>query len=319
MKRYGFFLSPVLCVGLLCGCTGTLVASPEGTTAPAAHTGDVKTGLAILATPSVDNALGVAEYDVALVAVLTRGDTILDCVIDSLSASLTFDENGNFLSEDGQVLTKNELGFDYGMVSRGESEYEWFQQAEALAHYATGKTLAQVAGAVSGGYARDGVLASGATIYLGNLIAGMEKAVANAQALGAQAGDTLQLATINTLSGGDLSCNAVALTTREGVITSCFLDALDANLVISDDGRVSVGNTSTKNTLGEDYGMVAWGGARYEWFRQAENFAAYVTGKTPAQVAHIAVTEGGLAADGDLATSVTISIAGFQALIAKTE
>lgn len=319
MKKFAFFLSLTLCAGVLSGCTGTMVVYSDCTTEPAADTGAVKTGLAILARPSVDNALGVAEHDVTLVAVMTRGDTILDCVIDSLSASVPFDENGHFLSEDGPVATKNELGFAYGMTSRGDSEYEWFQQAEALAEFAAGKTMAQVNEAIVGGYAREADLASCATIYLGNLVAGMEAAVANAGVLGAQEGDQLHLATINTLSGGDLNCSAVALTTRDGVITSCCLDALDASLVVSDEGSVSVGNTSSKNTLGESYGMVAWGGARYEWFRQAEHFAAYVTGKTPAQVSGIAVTEGGLAADADLAASVTISIAGFQALIAKTE
>jgi hypothetical protein len=62
--------------------------------------------------------------------------------------------------------------------------------------------------------------------------------------------------------------------------------------------------------------MVAWGGAKYEWYQQAANFAAYVTGKTAAQVAGIAVTEG-KPSDADLSTSVTIAIGGFQALIAK--
>ena len=68
--------------------------------------------------------------------------------------------------------------------------------------------------------------------------------------------------------------------------------------------------------LGEKYGMVAWGGAIAEWNQQAAAFAAYVTGKTAAQVAGIAVTEG-KPADSDLSTSVTIKIGDFQDLIAK--
>jgi len=72
----------------------------------------------------------------------------------------------------------------------------------------------------------------------------------------------------------------------------------------------------TKNELGDDYGMKAWGGAKYEWYEQAASFAKYVTGKTAAEVAGIAVSEG-KPADTDLSSSVTISIGGFQALIAK--
>ena len=62
--------------------------------------------------------------------------------------------------------------------------------------------------------------------------------------------------------------------------------------------------------------MKAWGGAKYEWNEQAASFAAYVTGKTAAEVAGIAVTEG-KPSDADLASSVTIAIGDFQGLIAK--
>jgi hypothetical protein len=63
--------------------------------------------------------------------------------------------------------------------------------------------------------------------------------------------------------------------------------------------------------------MKAWAGAKYEWNEQAANFAAYVTGKTAAQVAGIAIDEGTKPTDADLSASVTIAIGGFQALIAK--
>ena len=73
----------------------------------------------------------------------------------------------------------------------------------------------------------------------------------------------------------------------------------------------------TKNELGENYGMVAWAGAIAEWDEQAASFAAYATGKTAAEVAGIAVNEKTAPTEADLATSVTIAIGGFQALIAK--
>ena len=73
----------------------------------------------------------------------------------------------------------------------------------------------------------------------------------------------------------------------------------------------------TKNELGEDYGMKAYAGSAYEWNEQAAAFAAYVTGKTLDEVKGIAVTESTAPADADLASTVTISIAGFQGLIEK--
>ena len=65
------------------------------------------------------------------------------------------------------------------------------------------------------------------------------------------------------------------------------------------------------------YGMKAWGKATFEWNEQAANFAAYVTGKTVAEVTGIAVDEATKPADADLAATVTIKIGTFQELIAK--
>jgi len=113
----------------------------------------------------------------------------------------------------------------------------------------------------------------------------------------------------------------VVLTRKEGVITSCYIDSVQAKIAFDATGAITTDLTAavqTKNQLGEGYGMVAWGGAIAEWNEQAAAFAAYVTGKTAEEVAGIAITETTKPADGtDLASSVTISIGGFQALIAK--
>ena len=106
---------------------------------------------------------------------------------------------------------------------------------------------------------------------------------------------------------------------KDGGITSCALDSLQAKVNVDATGVVKDLNAAplTKNQLGENYGMVAWGGAKYEWNEQAANFAAYVTGKTPAEVSGIAVNESTYPTDADLTAGVTIAIGGFQALIAK--
>ena len=112
----------------------------------------------------------------------------------------------------------------------------------------------------------------------------------------------------------------VALSVKDGVITSCYIDSLQAKVAFGTDGAIKTDLTAavqTKNQLGEKYGMVAWGGATAEWNQQAASFSAYVTGKTAAEVAGIAVNEATKPTDADLATSVTIAIGGFQALIAK--
>ena len=65
------------------------------------------------------------------------------------------------------------------------------------------------------------------------------------------------------------------------------------------------------------HGMKGFSGIGKEWNEQAAAFAEYVTGKTAEEVAGIALTETTAPAEADLASSVTISVGGFMALIEK--
>ena len=128
-------------------------------------------------------------------------------------------------------------------------------------------------------------------------------------------------ATAEAAGNAQMDADITVLTRNGDVITSCYIDSLQAKIAFDTTGTVTTDLTApvqTKNELGDNYGMVAWGGAIAEWNEQAAAFASYITGKTAADVAGIAITETTKPADGsDLASSVTISIGGFQALIAK--
>ena len=105
-----------------------------------------------------------------------------------------------------------------------------------------------------------------------------------------------------------------------GVIQDCIIDGIATSVKFDAAGALVTDIAvapQTKNELGENYGMVAWGGAIAEWDAQAASFASYITGKTAADVAGIAVNEKTAPTDADLAASVTIKIGGFQELIAK--
>jgi len=333
-----------LVVILLAGCAGTPVIYYSDCTCPTgSHTnvpdytpteGALKTGLAIIAGVGKSEHAKAADFDVTVVAVTVDDNGVIqDCIIDSVGAAVNFDATGNITSDlSAEILTKNEKGDSYGMKAYGGAKYEWYEQAAALANYAKGKTVSELKnGAVNeAGKAADAELASTATIYLGGYVSAIEKAAANAKHLGAQSGDTLKLAVINSVGSSvsataekagtaQLDCDVVALTQKNDIITSCVIDSLQAKVSFDNKGVITTdlkAEVLTKNELGENYGMKAWGKAKYEWNEQAASFAAYVTKKTPAQVAGIAVTEG-KPADVDLSASVTIAIGGFQALIAK--
>ena len=350
MKKIALFLIFALTIGLLAGCAGTVVVvggctcptgnhnhvtptNPQPTNPPAE--GALKTGLAIV-TSLKGSENGKADYDVTLVAVLVDDQGVIqDCIIDSIGAKVEFDTTGTITSDvTAAIKTKNELGYDYHMKDWGSAIAEWFEQADALAQFAIGKTVSELKnGALNeSGYAPDGSdLASSATIYLGGYVAAIEVAVNHAKHLGAQAGDELRLAAMPSLASSasataekagtaQLDCDAAALTVKDGIITSCYIDSLQAKVSFGTDGVITTDVTAsvkTKNELGYDYHMKDWGTAIAEWFEQAASFASYVTGKTADQVAGIAVNESTKPTDADLSTSVTIAIGGFQALIAK--
>ena len=355
MKKIALLLVICMVATMFAGCAGTPIVyectcptetveaapeAPAATEAPAVE-GALKTGLAVVANAGDSKSAtaeeaGEGKYDVTMVAVLVDDNGIIrDCVIDGVAASVQFDANGALVTDTAVApQTKNELGEAYGMVAWGGAIAEWDAQAAALASFAVGKTVEELkSGAIdeTGKAPAGSDLATQATIYLGGYVSAIEKAVANAAHLGAQAGNTLKLAAVNEISDStsataeaeglaQLYTTVTALTLEGETITSCMIDAVQAKVNFDTTGTVTTDLTApvqTKNELGENYGMVAWGGAIAEWDAQAASFASYITGKTAADVAAIAVTETTAPAEADLAASVTIKIGGFQDLIAK--
>ena len=360
MKRnLMLIIALVLAMSLLAGCAGTVVVVGDCTCPTGSHTpetqpsetkpddntdiaeGKVKTGLAVFttinkSTSATADAEGAVSYDVTIAAVTVDDNGVItDCVLDSIGATVKLSNTGAITSDvTAAVATKNELGENYGMVAWGGAIAEWNEQAAALCDFAIGKTVQELReGAVDEtGYAPAGSdLATSATIYLAGYVDAIEAAVINAAHLGASAGDELKLSTVNSLASStaptadkagnaQLDATVSAVTVKDGIITSCLIDSVQAKVAFDTTGTITTDLNApfpTKNDLGADYGMVAWGGAIAEWNEQAAAFASYVTGKTAAEVAGISVNEGGAPADADLATSVTIKIGDFQALIAK--
>ena len=340
MKKIAIALVIALILGIFAGCSGDVVVIGDCTcptsgqntpTLPSQPVeGALKTGLAIVCNTTGSKNSEKADYDVTLVAVLVDDQGIIrDCIIDSIGAAVEFDATGTITSDvTAPIQTKNELGDSYGMVAWGGAVAEWYQQADALAQFAIGKTVTELKnGAIdaSGKAPAGSDLASSATIYLGGYVSAIEVAVNNAKHLGAQGGDELRLAAMPSLKSStsgtaQLDCDVTALTVNSGAITSCYIDSLQAKVNFGTDGVITGGISEaveTKNQLGDKYGMVTWGGAIAEWNTQAASFAAYVTGKTAADVAGIAVDAGTKPTGVDLVSSVTIAIGGFQALLAK--
>ena len=348
-KLSASILSLAIGLGLLTGCGTTAVVAVPAPTPSAAPVetptvptstpaegseGAVKTGLSLItsvgsSTSASAEGDGLAQADITLVAVTVGEDGVIDdCVIDAIQSKVNFDTSGQLLSDlTAPVSSKNELGTDYGMVVASSIGKEWNEQAQALADYVVGKTIEQVTGiaVTEDGKAADADLASSVTMSIGGYLEGIQQAVANAQYLGASKTSTTSLSDSKNASAEEdglaqAYATVGAITMNGDTITGMVIDAVQANVNFDVSGQITTDLSlpqASKNQLGDDYGMRVASSIGKEWYEQAASFAAYVTGKTPAEVSGIAVTEDGKAADADLAASVTVSIGDFQTLVDK--
>lgn len=114
------------------------------------------------------------------------------------------------------------------------------------------------------------------------------------------------------IAQSDVSLVAVAVD-ENGVIDSCIIDSVQANIDFNNSGVITTDLTSpvlTKNELGPLYGMAKVSPIGKEWNEQVSYLASYVVGKTADEVKGIAFSKG-KPEDVDLASSVTIYIGGY--------
>jgi hypothetical protein len=358
-KILAMLLSLVMVMSLLVGCGSTPktedvttepTTAPVATEAPAATEAPVateapavvataKTGLAVSTSlaKSADAGEkdGLAQIDSVIVAVLVGADgKILDCKLDAAQTKVNFSKEGKLLTDVATAYkSKQELGTEYGMTKASAIGKEWNEQADAFAAYVVGKTVEEVKGIAVNeeGVATDADLAASVTVHITDFVATLEKAVANAQELGAVAGDQLGLGVSTDIAKSkDASAEGDGLAQAysyyiastfgaDGKVTSCVIDASQGNVNFSTAGVVTTDLTvapQTKQELKEGYGMKKASAIGKEWYEQANAFAAYVLGKTVDEVKGIALTEG-KPADADLAASVTVHVNAFVADIEK--
>lgn len=312
LKSITLFLALILIAGIFTGCIGipaVIAPAPNAESLPEIDENALQTGLSIRTRildgqNAADSARGEVRYGACIAAVaLNPAGEIVDCILEDFTAVIPFDASGKLL-QGAEIQSPP----DARRIA-----------ADALSARAIGKTVDELKQQIQAN-------PEGCTeaIAFGHLEA-IEAAASEAQYLGAQAGDALRLAVLPSLEGSRdgsarLDADAAALTLRGEIIGSCIIDSVQAEAQINDRGAIISDLSApilSKNQLGEAYGMKAYAGSAYEWNEQAAAFAAYARGKTPVEIAGIAVDERNAPAEYDLASSVTISIGGFQALIAK--
>lgn len=335
-KKLALLLSLAMVMLALAACGGDKETAAPVEEKPEAAA--VKTGLAVVTSTakSADAGAedGLAQADSTVVAVtVDDAGKIVKCSIDSAQTKINFSKEGKIVTPlDSVFVAKQELGAEYGMAKASSLGKEWNEQATTLSDYVIGKTVEEIKGiaVTEEGVPTDEDLAASVTIKIPGYIAAIEKAVANAQDLGATADDELGLGVVTSIAkskdAGEEDGLAQAYTyytattfNADGVITSSIIDASQTNINFTKEGKITSdinGTYQTKNELGDAYGMKKASTIGKEWNEQADAFAKYVVGKTVDEVKGIALNEG-TPADEDLATSVTVHVTDFITIIEK--
>lgn len=326
------------------GQTATRTAAPAQSavrTADPGAQGTEKTGVAI--TTSVGGSAsasgegdGKAQTDSTIATVTIDGDGVItSCAIDQAQTVIQFSATGKLTTApDAAFHTKQELGAEYGMKKASGIGKEWNEQVDALADYVKGKTADEVRGITltetTAASSED--LKTSCTISIGGFVEAIARAADNATAPNGGKGDRLGIG-VKTEMGDSKDASdetpglaqadstfAVVSVNGDGVITSCIIDACQANVNFDAMGQIR-GDVSapvvTKNQMGGTYGMAAVSGIGKEWNEQAAAFAAHCVGKTVDEVKGIALDSSGVAADEDLRASVTIHVGDFIDVVEK--
>ena len=317
-------------------------ASSEAASSEAAATeAGVKTGMAIVSNTTVADAdadaAGNAQVDSTAAAVLVGEDgKIISCKLDVAQNKVPVNADGSF-DTTATFKSKQELKEDYNMKGASAIGKEWYEQANAFAEYVVGMTAEEVRAIETNPDAHNGPvdadIAASCTMSVTDFIEAIAQATENAQVLGASADDTLALGLSTNMDSSKLPADnegeglvqtdttyAAVTTDADGKITSSIWDCTQAKFDVTEAGEVtSKGDIVSKQDLKEEYNMKGASGIGKEWYEQANAYAAWLVGKTAADVAAVETDAEGHngPTDADIAASCTMNVLDFNAAVEK--
>ena len=281
---------------------------------------------------------GSAQEDTTVVAAGFDADgKIVSVTIDVAQNKAKF-EAGGALGFDAAASgkSKKELGADYDMLKASKIGKEWFEQAEALEAYWIGKTADEVMNmevterdAAHKAVPASADLTSSVTITIDGYQQALKDAWDNAVDVAAPA-TKVGLGLVSGYGRGTKAAegengasaqfetymSAVAVD-DEGKVAEVLIDTAQNTVAYGADGKLSPEfkpEGTTKKVLKDDYDMRKASGIGKEWFEQIEAFEDHLIGKTAEEISGLTLEEG---KPVDLASSVTISVGGYQTVVGE--
>ncbi len=319
-KLLSLTLALLMILAVLAGCSGK--KDPEAT--PETAEAEYKLGLNVtIAYAEEQEGKVAADANVAAV-ILDKDGKIVDCAFDVVSMSV--DVPDGYLADGAATATfksKHDIGDAYGMVAYGGAIAEWYAQADAFADYCVGKTVSEVKAIALNDKGAPSDLTTSCTIGVKDYIEAIAKACEDPAAktfkaegevkLGLTANGKVESAKDSEADDGEVNyivTVAASVVDKDGKLLAAIVDGAQPAFTYDDAGVVTEAKYSgSKRELKDSYGMVAYAGAKAEWYKQAEALENAAAGKTADEVKAMAGADG-KAADADLAASCTISIVG---------
>ena len=296
----------------------------------------LKFGSAVyVSTPAVTDATadkdGSGKMDVTVAAVTVDANgKIVACALDTMSNTVNFTADGKAKAA-AEIKTKYEQGAGYNMVAYGGAKKEWFEQADAFEALVAGKTLEEVKALVAeGNKGNADVVNAGCTIMIHEFVFAIEKAYNAAKESNVTANDTLKVTAVTDVTTADATedkdgSSKVATTVfaaavnAEKKVVAASSDCVEYSFTFNTKGASTLERieaVASKKEQGANYGMVAYGGAKKEWFEQAAAFDAACIGKTATEIAGLMGEDGKGVADVQTA-GCTIYVSGFVKAASK--
>lgn len=267
-------------------------------------------------------------------AAFDKNGKVVDARFDVVQVKITAnaEKTGAVLTdknkvEENSVLTKLELGADYGMLGSSNIGKEVDAQIEAFADWTVGKTVAEVkAGIVPGsghGTPVNEELTTSVTITVDAFVDALENAYETkadtTYKVGKAKAGLAMTSNLNT-SGTEINVVVGGALVEGSKVVAAGLDEVVFPLVVDSTSGEFTGDTSSKYytngvlkskyVLGAEYAMASTSPIRKEWYEQCDVITAACVNKTGEQIT--AMEKG----TGDL-TGATINVASYLNTIAK--
>ena len=145
-----------------------------------------KIGVGIHKDFSAKDASGEKSGDVNTVSTVAvtlfdKEGKIIKCYLDTLDSSYEITADGKYKEKSEEEKSKRELGDAY-VMSEDKAKLKWYEQADAFAKLAKGKTVDEVKGMVkSDGKGTDALLSAGCTITVSEFALAIEESAKNAR------------------------------------------------------------------------------------------------------------------------------------------